>query len=258
VADLLLVFSLIVCYIFSIASLGLAFLKRTSAFTRRAALAVAFATPVILGAALCIGESLQNWQLLIVVAAPALLSVPAIAARHPLSITKKWSLIGTLVMVILAACWTTLWVHKIVKVSAALELIDNGNPSPEEVVTFLSYDYESLRCTALGMLERWRYDSPDARVKATRLLEHESEYVWYTACKYLASLGDPKSVPYLIRGLNHPAWRSRPHVVAYRTDLTEVNLGDDKGAWVRWWRMQHPSQQFEFGELEQYPIPRKR
>jgi len=81
---------------------------------------------------------------------------------------------------------------------------------------------------------------------AAELLRHPDRYVSYSASLYLGAIGDPRSIPYLIRGLDHPAWRSRPRVVKYLKSLTHEDFGENKDAWIRWWTTQNVGSNFDF------------
>ena len=127
--------------------------------------------------------------------------------------------------------------------AAARELAMEGHPTPEQVVLLLGYTDTIVLNNTLTKLERSK--SGIGRERAVELLGHSDLYVWHCASMYLGAIGDERSIPYLIRGLDHPAWRSRPRLVGYLTNLTREDFGEDKKAWVRWWNSQHPGVSFD-------------
>ena len=130
------------------------------------------------------------------------------------------------------------------KLNAARQLAMEGHPTPQQLVSLLGYSDTIVLNNALTQLERSRSDV--GRGRAVELLRHPDLYVWYCSSMYLGAIGDQRSVPYLIRGLDHPAWRSRPRVLGYLKNLTHEVFGEDKNAWVRWWNSQHPDVSFDF------------
>lgn len=116
----------------------------------------------------------------------------------------------------------------------ASELARLHEASSSELVTVLGSDDRDTVITALSILKR-RHD-PAGRKKALRLLESDNSYVWLNAALYLAELGDKRAVPYLIRGLKHPAWRSRDKVTQYLKALTGQSHGSSHEKWTSWWK----------------------
>jgi hypothetical protein len=96
-------------------------------------------------------------------------------------------------------------------------------------------------------LTQFEFSGSDAgRERAAELLRNPDSYVSYCASLYLGAIGDQRCVPYLIRGLDHPAWRSRPRVVRYLKNLTGQDFGESKDKWIQWWNAQYPNTQFNF------------
>ena len=85
-----------------------------------------------------------------------------------------------------------------------------------------------------------------AQLKARELLRSRDDYTWFNAALYLAKLGDTTAVPYLIKGLRHPAWRAHAEAVAGLQALTGQGIGNDFEAWRSWWVSQHPGESFDF------------
>jgi hypothetical protein len=128
--------------------------------------------------------------------------------------------------------------------NADRQLAMEGHPTPEQLVSLLGNSDKIVLNNALTQLEVSKNDV--GRERAVELLHHPDLYVWYCSSLYLGAIGDQRSVPYLIRGLDHPAWRSRPRLLGYLKKLTHEDFGEDKNAWVRWWNSQHPGVSFDF------------
>jgi HEAT repeat protein len=123
-------------------------------------------------------------------------------------------------------------------------LVTEGKPTDEQLVSFLKSNDKIILSNALALLEHRKTSA--GRELAVKLLTHPDPYVWHPASLYLAALGDQRSVPYLIRGLDHPARRSRPRVVTYLRDLTGEDFGEKKQDWINWWSAGHPLTNFDF------------
>lgn len=139
------------------------------------------------------------------------------------------------------------WIHVANKHVEAVNLVIQGNPTEEQLVSFLKSKDRILLSNTLTVLERRRVAG--GKEMAANLLTHPDPYVWFGASLYLGSLGDQRSVPYLIRGLDHPAWRSRPRVVSYLRSLTGQDYDDRKEEWIKWWAEQHQGTLFNFASV---------
>jgi hypothetical protein len=153
--------------------------------------------------------------------------------------TITW-MVGLLVLLAAGLAW---WDYRREKNTAAYELLIHGNPSEAELMGFLDSDYEILVSNTLSTLEHRKLAG--GREKAANLLTSRDPHIWYVAALYLGAIGDQRSVPYLIRGLTHPAWRSRPRVVNYLQNLTGQNYGEKKEEWIKWWSAQK-NDKFDF------------
>lgn len=124
--------------------------------------------------------------------------------------------------------------------------------SSDTIVTNLSSEDRDLVMSSLHILSE--REDPSGREKAYKLLQSEDNYIWFNACQYLAELGDTNSVPYLIKGLDHPAWRSHNQVADYLKTLTGKSFGKDQEKWVQWWENKCPESRFSF----EYPKIREK
>ena len=150
--------------------------------------------------------------------------------------------IGSLLVLILAA--VILWDYRLNKRVQAYQLITEGNPSDEQLLNFLKSNDQIILENTLRLLEHRKVLA--GREPGIKLLTNPDLYIWYPASLYLGALGDQRSVPYLIRGLDHPAWRSRPRVVAYLKVLTGQDFGERKQDWISWWSAKQPQSAFDF------------
>jgi hypothetical protein len=137
-----------------------------------------------------------------------------------------------------------IWSHILSRRVEAYDLVESRNASEEQLVSFLNSSDDILLDNALSALEFRK--APGGREQAAKLLAHPHLYVWYCASLYLGAIGDQRSVPYLIRGLDHPAWRSRPRVVSYLKNLTGMDFGEKKEEWIKWWLAQQAGRVFDF------------
>jgi len=119
-----------------------------------------------------------------------------------------------------------------------------GHPSVEQMLHLLQRSDIIVLKNTLTLFEF--SGDPAGRERAAELLKHTDRYVSYCACLYLGAIGDQRSIPYLIRGLDHPASRSRPRVVKYLKSLTGQDFGENKTAWIRWWSAQNVGLAFDF------------
>jgi hypothetical protein len=103
----------------------------------------------------------------------------------------------------------------------------------------------SIAYSSLGILEERKW--PGAQAKAKTFLKSDDSYLWLNSAFYLAALGDKDAVPYLIKGLRHPAWRSYPKAAAYLKALTGQDYGTDFNQWKSWWQETYPDSKFDFG-----------
>jgi len=134
--------------------------------------------------------------------------------------------------------------EKVVTALDTLDITQGGHATIEQLVSYLDYSNILVLKGALSELEFRRSDA--GRERAAQLLQHRDLYVWYCASLYLGAIGDQRSVPYLIRGLDHLAWRHRPKLLGYLRSLTHQDFGENKDAWIQWWTSQHPGSSFDF------------
>jgi hypothetical protein len=87
---------------------------------------------------------------------------------------------------------------------------------------------------------------PLATESALLLLRSHDEYMWLNAALYLGSCENLESVPFLIKGLRHPAWRTHSKCAELLRDLTGEDYGTDAVKWRRWWTQSHPMADFQF------------
>ncbi len=129
------------------------------------------------------------------------------------------------------------------------ELLAIYSADSSKLVANLSSDRPIIVMESLGTLERRK--DPAGQDKARELLHDEDDYVWFNAALYLASLGDRETIPYLIKGLQHPASRSRGEVASYLESLTQQRFGRNQELWIAWWQEQHPDSDFDFSYARQ-------
>lgn len=147
-------------------------------------------------------------------------------------------------MVSIVLCWLSYWF--LIKTNLGLILAEQQNMpiSSEVIIQNLSSDDRDLIMTSLNILEK-RCDT-GGRVDAIQLLNNEDDYLWFNAAQYLASIKDITSIPYLIKGLKHPAYRSHDKVVTYLKALTGKDFGKEQEKWILWWREEYPGSDFNF------------
>jgi HEAT repeat protein len=151
-------------------------------------------------------------------------------------------LVGACIACVLLAA--RLVVRHLEALNAARQLAMEGHPTVEQMLQLLQYSDTIILNNTLTQFEF--SGNPAGRERAVDLLNHSDRYVSYTASLYLGAIGDQRSIPYLIRGLDHPAWRSRPRVLNYLKRLTREDFGESKDAWIRWWNRQNVGAKFDF------------
>lgn len=158
---------------------------------------------------------------------------------------KKYIILSVIGGVFLVALSALAWMgHVITQRAKNYTLLLEGQPTEEQLVNFLNSSDPLILGSSLTLLEHRRHAA--GREGAVRLLTNPDPSVWYAAALYLGSLGDGRSVPYLIRGLDHRSWRSRPRVVGYLKDLTLHDIGENKEDWIKWWTAHHAGKTFDF------------
>ena len=80
---------------------------------------------------------------------------------------------------------------------------------------------------------------------ALQQLDSSDDYLWLNAAEYLGAIGDPKSIPYLIKALRHTAWRGDDKTKASLVRLTGTDCFDFNG-WQHWWLASHPNSRFDW------------
>ena len=120
--------------------------------------------------------------------------------------------------------------------------------SEDKIVRNLHSRDRGLIITSLSILKR-RNDF-SGREQARKLLSHQDNHVWLNAALYLASVGDEDSIPYLIKGLSHPAYQSYDEVATYLKALTGKDFGKNQKKWMLWWKENYPQSNFDFSYPE--------
>jgi hypothetical protein len=166
---------------------------------------------------------------------------PASTARR----SRKWyALLLVVLLVPVVAGW--LFLRYGARSGLLMFLLRNDAvlmPS-DSIVRNLEADTGSLVSGSLDVLAERKYAG--AQTRGRELLRSRDEYVWFSAALYLGKLGDSAAVPYLIKGLRHPAWRAHAQVVVELQALTGQAIGNDFEAWRQWWVAQHPGESFNF------------
>jgi hypothetical protein len=98
--------------------------------------------------------------------------------------------------------------------------------------------------SAYGKLARRR--SKVAREIALRHLSSTDDYLWMNAAHYLGAIGEPASVPYLIKALRHSASRADEERSELLYRLTGENFGTKFVKWRQWWISEHPDFQIDW------------
>jgi hypothetical protein len=121
----------------------------------------------------------------------------------------------------------------------------SANPTPSEnIVNNLSSSDADSVMTSLDSL-KLRKD-PAGQQQARKLLASSDDYLWFNAALYLAAIKDPQAIPYLVKGLKHPAWRAYPEVLRDLQDLTHQRFDMNQATWIDWWKKQNPTSTFSF------------
>lgn len=130
-------------------------------------------------------------------------------------------------------------------IGTSLGLILSGGAVPAgTLVNNLSSSDRDLVMTSLDIL-KGRGD-PAGQLKARALLSDSDDYIWFNAALYLGAINDPQAIPYLIKGLKHPAYRAYPEVATDLQALTGQTFALDQSKWIAWWRNANPGSQFSF------------
>lgn len=146
-------------------------------------------------------------------------------------------ILGISVVGYLGYIWST-------RTTMGLSVVGGSAVSSETLVNNLSSEDSELVMTSLNILEK-RQD-PQGKYKARELLKSEDDYIWFNAAQYLGSIRDEQAVPYLIKGLKHPAWRSLDDVATYLESITSQKFGKDQEKWIAWWQEKCPESAFDF------------
>ena len=80
-----------------------------------------------------------------------------------------------------------------------------------------------------------RHD-PAGIAKAETLLKSDDEQIRMNAARYLAAMGKPEAVPYLIQALPLADTDQAIEMLDELTHLTGKPFGNDAKAWADWWR----------------------
>jgi hypothetical protein len=135
-------------------------------------------------------------------------------------------------------------IHRKMTQSTLGLLLMGDTVKAESLVANLDSTDHDLVMTSLGILAD-RAD-PAGRAKAKDLLESEDNYIWFNAALYLGSIGEAEAIPYLVKGLKHPARRSHDEVVALLESMTDQAFGKNQEKWIEWWKTEHPDSAFVF------------
>lgn len=160
---------------------------------------------------------------------------------------KSNKIIAISSIIIIALCGIiggSVYIYKWSTESTLGIMLSRKNISSEKLVENLSSKDRNLVMTSLSILSNRK--SPLGKEKAYELLESKDDYIWFNACQYLAILKDMKSVPYLIKGLKHPASRSYDGTALLLKELTKESFGKDQKKWIAWWEKNHPDESFSF------------
>jgi len=85
-----------------------------------------------------------------------------------------------------------------------------------------------------------------AKNEAKILLKDKDKYIWLNAAFYLGAIKEKESIPYLIKGLKHPAYRSYDKIVDYLKMFSKEDFGKDQEKWIAWWTNKNPTSTFDF------------
>jgi hypothetical protein len=157
-------------------------------------------------------------------------------------VKKPWIVIaGLAAMALVIGAYAAY--RALTKTTLGLVMVGEHVPAGTLVGNLSSND-QDLVMSSLGTLA----DSRDkaGQAKARELLASEDDYIWFNAALYLGTIGDTEAVPYLIKGLKHPASRAYPEVVRILEVLTGEHWGMDQAKWIAWWEKGHPMSGFSF------------
>jgi hypothetical protein len=105
--------------------------------------------------------------------------------------------------------------------------------SNEELLNYLNSGDTIVVNNTLTFIEAKK--DPFAVEKARVLLKSKDDYTWLCASMYLGACGNDESIPYLIKGLRHTAWRSDPRRVEYLQKITGQKFGTNFVQWKAWY-----------------------
>jgi hypothetical protein len=116
-------------------------------------------------------------------------------------------------------------------------------PSSRLVANLASNDPDTVRESLAVLNDR---ADPSGVQAAIPLLKSRDPYVWFNAALYLGAMRRQEAVPYLIKGLRHPAWRAHQDSANRLTAITGQNFGTDFEKWREWWEKSNPGATFDF------------
>jgi hypothetical protein len=154
-------------------------------------------------------------------------------------------------LVLVVVCSAIYLVHKKMTRSTPGLILAGNMVKAESLVANLDSSDPDLVMTSLSILSD-RADS-SGKDKAVALLSSKNNYIWFNAALYLGSIEQAEAIPYLIKGLKHPASRSHDKVMSLLQTLTRETFGKDQDKWIGWWKHEHPDSTFTFSyaDLEQ-------
>lgn len=116
--------------------------------------------------------------------------------------------------------------------------------SSSTLVNNLDSEDSDLVMTSLELL-KGRSDA-SGQQQARKLLNSSNDYIWFNAALYLGAINDRQAVPFLIKGLKHPASRAYGEVAGDLQALTSQKFGQDQAKWIAWWNQKNPTSTFSF------------
>jgi len=155
---------------------------------------------------------------------------------------KSW-LVAVIVIALVATLGGFGIYHFITGTSMGLAL-GGSTVSSQTLAKDLESSDRDLVMASLDTLTR-RNDTA-GQPQARKLLASADDYIWFNAALYLGAINDQQAVPYLIKGLKHPASRAYPDVARDLKSLTGQNLGTDQAKWLIWWKQRNPNSAFSF------------
>jgi hypothetical protein len=123
-------------------------------------------------------------------------------------------------------------------------MLSGGAVSSSTLVGNLSSSDRDLVMTSLELLKS--RNDPAGQQQARALLGSSDDYIWFNAALYLAVINDKQAIPYLIKGLKHPASRAYADVVKNLQALTGQSFGMDQAKWIEWWNQSNANSKFSF------------